>query len=151
MTAKPDILRAAMDLLNVAVVVIDDKERIIMFNQTAGKLFGQDAHSRIDSSILRCHPERAEPGVLKMIGQMKTGELKKYEGWVNFRHNILYEYIYPLIDQSGKYIGAVAELHPATEKAEYVKNHGEWKEPELHGVGASSPRSPHPEKPGLTH
>lgn len=150
MKAKPDILRTAMESLNVAVVVIDDKERIVMFNRTAGELFGQDAQSRFDSSILRCHPERAEPGVLKMIGQMKSGELKKYQGWVNFRGNILYEYIYPLLDLNGKYMGAVAELHPAAEKAEYLKSHGEWKEPELHGVGASSPRSPHPEKPGLT-
>ena len=144
MRPKPEILRTAMDALNVAVVVIDDKERIVMFNRTAGELFGQDAQSRIDSSILRCHPERAEPGVLKMIGQMKSGELKKYQGWVNFRGKILYEFIYPLLDQNGKYMGAVAELHPAVEKAEYLKSQGEWKEPELHGEGASSPRSPHP-------
>lgn len=147
MKAKPDILRTAMDSLNVAVVVIDDKERIVIFNRTAGELFGQDGPSRIDSSILRCHPERAEPGVLKMLGQMKSGELKNYQGWVNFRGNILYEFIYPLLDQSGKYIGAVAELHPAAEKAEYLKSRGEWKEPQLHGVGASSPRGPLPEKP----
>jgi len=144
MKTKPDILRTAMDSLNVAVVVIDDKERIVMFNRTAGQLFGQDAQDRIDSSILRCHPERAEPGVLKMIGQMKSGELKKYQGWVNFRGSILYEYIYPLLDRDGNYMGAVAELHPAAEKAEYLKSRGEFKEPELHGVGESSPRSPHP-------
>jgi PAS domain S-box-containing protein len=134
-----------LDSIHAGVVVIDADENIVVLNQQAGEMLGQNPDSRIGSSILLCHPERAEPGVLKMIGQMKSGELKEYEGWVNFAGRILYEYIYPLWDEDGNYNGAVAELHDAAEKAEYLKSQGDWKAPEMHGLGESAPRSPHPE------
>jgi len=147
MRQKLETLRAAMDALNVGVVVIDETDHIVVFNRTAGSvLLQKEPEKRIGSSILRCHPERAEPGFMKMIAKMKSGEMKKYEGWVNFGGKILYEYIYPLWDQKGKYIGAVSELHPAAEKAEYLKSKGEWKEPQMHGLGESAPRSPYPEE-----
>jgi PAS domain S-box-containing protein len=124
------------------VVVIDKDNRIVLFNKLAGEMLNQDSESRIGTSILRCHPERAEQGVLKMIDQMKTGELKEYEGWVNFAGRVLYEYIYPLHDESGNYIGAVGEMHDASEKAEFLRAKGEFEKPEMHGLGESSPRSP---------
>ena len=80
-----------------------------------------------------------------MIGQMKSGELKEYEGWVNFAGRILYEYIYPLWDDKGNYNGAVAELHDAAEKAEYLKSQSDWKAPDMHGLGESAPRRPREE------
>ena len=131
--------------IHVGVVVIDGDNNIVFFNKLAGEMLEQDSDSRVGTSILLCHPERAEPGVLKMISQMKSGELKEYEGWVNFAGRILYEYIYPLWDDDGNYGGAVAELHDATEKAEYLKSQGDWKAPEMHGLGESAPRSPRPE------
>lgn len=138
-------LSKLLDSIHAGVVVIDSDNDIVFFNKLAGEMLGQDSDGRVGTSILLCHPERAEPGVLKMIGQMKSGELKEYEGWVNFAGRILYEYIYPLRDDDGNYSGAVAELHDATEKAEYLKSQGDWKAPEMHGLGESAPRSPGPE------
>jgi PAS domain S-box-containing protein len=134
-----------LDLLNrmhAGVVVIDKDDKIIVFNKLAGEMLNQDPKGRIGTSILLCHPERAEPGVLKMINQMKSGELKEYEGWVNFGGRVLYEYIYPLHDKNGNYIGAVGEMHDGTEKAAYLMAKGEFEMPEMHGLGESSPRSP---------
>jgi DUF438 domain-containing protein len=102
----------------------------------------QDAEARVGTSILLCHPKRAEPGLLKMIDQLRSGELERYEGFVNFIGRILYEHITPIRDDSGNYIGAIVELRDAVEKAEYLKARGEYKEPEMHGSGASSPRPP---------
>ncbi len=133
------------DRMHAGVVVIDKDNKIVLFNELAGEMLNQDPKNRIRTSILLCHPERAEPGVLKMINQMKTGELKEYEGWVNFAGRILYEYIYPLHDESGNYIGAVGEMHDAPEKAQFLKSKGEFEMPEMHGLDESSPRSPHAE------
>jgi len=137
-----EVLGTLLDSVHVGIVVIDSDNCIIFFNRMAGEMLGQDAEGRIGTSILLCHPERAEPGVLKMIEQMKNGELKDYEGWVNFAGRMLYEYIYPLWDDDGNYSGAVAELHDAVEKAEYLKSQGDWMAPEMHGLGESAPRSP---------
>jgi DUF438 domain-containing protein len=77
-----------------------------------------------------------------MINKMKSGELDKYQGWVNFRGRVFYEYIYPLHDENGEYAGAVAEFHDVPEKLEAAKSSKDFKIPEMHGKGPSSPRSP---------
>ena len=82
-----------------------------------------------------------------MIGELKSGKLEKYDGWVNFIGRIIYEYIYPIRDKDGNYVATVSEFHDAAEKAKYLKGLGEWTKPDMHGTGDSSPRSPHAEPP----
>jgi DUF438 domain-containing protein len=132
----------AFDHINVGAVVINKDNQIVFFNKLAGEFLHQDTKSRISTSIFLCHPERAEPGVLDMIEKMKSGELEKYQGWVNFRGRVFYEYIYPLHDEKGAYVGAVAEFHNVPEKLEAAKKAKDFKLPEMHGKGPSSPRSP---------
>ncbi|MHA1484865.1 MAG: PAS domain-containing protein, partial [Candidatus Thorarchaeota archaeon] len=140
-----EILEGIVDTLNVGLVVLDKDDKIVLFNRKAGEMLQQDPKERIGSPLLRCHPARAEPGVLKMIGEIKSGKLEKYDGWVKFIGRIIYEYIYPIRDKDGKYVAIVAEFHDAAEKAEYLKGLGEWTKPDMHGTGDSSPRSPHAE------
>jgi PAS domain S-box-containing protein len=144
MTSTLEIMKQLIENVNVGIVVLNKENQIILFNQKAGEYLQQDNKSRVGSSILRCHPERAESGVLKMINQFKSGELDKYEGWVNFMGRYVYEYIYPLINESGEYIATVSEIHDGEERVDYLKSQGQWKPPEMHGTGASSPRTPIP-------
>jgi PAS domain S-box-containing protein len=144
MSLDLELMKHLIENLNIGIVVLNKENQIILFNRKAGEYFQQDCESRIGSSILRCHPERAEPGVLKMINQFKNGELSKYEGWVNFIGRYMYEYLYPIRSETGEYLATVSEIHDGTEKAEYLKSQGEWKPPEMHGTGASSPRLPFP-------
>jgi PAS domain S-box-containing protein len=137
-------MKHLVENLNVGIVVLNNDNQIVLFNRKAGEYLQQDHKSRIGSSILRCHPERAESGVIKMIDQLKNGELEKYEGWVNFIGKYVYEYIYPLRNDAGEYIGTISEIHDGAERVEYLKSQGKWKPPEMHGTGASSPRTPFP-------
>ena len=142
-----ETLETIVDTLNVGLVVLDKDDKIVLFNKKAGEILQQDPEERIGSSLLRCHPERAEPGVLKMIDELKSGKLEKYDGWVNFIGRIIYEYIYPIRDKDGNYVATVSEFHDAAERAEYLKSLGEWTKPDMHGAGDSSPRSPHAKSP----
>lgn len=142
MNLNLELLQQLIENLNVGIVVLNKDNQIILFNRKAGEFLQQDHKGRVGSSILRCHPERAEPGLLKMINQLKSGELAKYEGWVNFIGRYVYEYIYPIRNESGEYLGTISEIHDGAERAEYLKNQGKWTPPEMHGTGASSPRSP---------
>jgi PAS domain S-box-containing protein len=144
MSITLELMQQLVENLNIGIVVLDKDNQIVVFNQKAGEFLQQDHESRVGSSILRCHPERAEPGLLKMINQLKSGELSKYEGWVNFIGRYVYEYIYPIRNEAGEYLGTVSEIHDGAERAEYLKSQGEWKPPEMHGTGASSPRTPFP-------
>ncbi|MFW9810605.1 MAG: PAS domain-containing protein [Candidatus Thorarchaeota archaeon] len=146
MTLDLLLMQRLVDDLNVGICVLDKNNNIVVFNRKAGEQLQQDNESRIGSSILRCHPERAELGVMKMINDLKSGDLEKYEGWVHFIGRYFYEYIYPLRDESGNHVATVMELHDAAERAEYLKMTEDWKPPPEHGRGESSPRIPFPKK-----
>ena len=143
MTLDFDLMRRLVEDLHVGVCVLDKDDKIVVFNRKVAEQLQQDV-DRMNSSILRCHPERAEPGVLKMIGELKSGELEKYEGWVHFIGRHFYEYIYVVRDDDGNHLATVMELHDAAEKAEYLKETEGWEPPPEHGRGESSPRSPFP-------
>lgn len=146
MTLDFDLMQRLVADLNVGICVLDKNDQIVVFNRKAGEQLQQDHKSRVDSSILRCHPARAEPGVLKMINELKSGELEKYEGWVHFIGRHFYEYIYPIKDDQGSHLATVMELHDAAERAEYLRMTEDWKPPAEHGLGDSSPRAPSPKK-----
>lgn len=143
MTLDFDLMRRLVEDLRVGICVLDKDDKIVVFNRKVAEQLQQDK-DRIESSILRCHPERAEPGVLKMIGELKSGELEKYEGWVHFIGRHFYEYIYTIRDDKGNHMATVMELHDAAERAEYLKMTEEWEPPPEHGRGESAPRSPFP-------
>ena len=143
MTLDFDLMRRLVEDLRVGICVLDKDDKIVVFNRKAAEQLQQDK-DRIESSILRCHPERAEPGLLKMIGELKSGELEKYEGWVHFIGRHFYEYIYAIRDDKGNHLATVMELHDAAEKAEYLKMKEGWEPPPEHGRGESAPRSPFP-------
>lgn len=142
-----EILRQLCEHARVGFVVVDPEDTIVLFNRLAGEMLQQDPVERIGSSILRCHGEVSERPVLKMLNDLKSGTMDKYEGWVNFRGRMLYEHIYPIWDSDGKCIGVVEELHDAMEKAEYLKLKGEWKDIHVSGLEQKSPRTPHREMP----
>ena len=138
-----ELLERFAEHLNVGIVLVDNDNKIILFNKLAGEMLQQDPETRIGSSILRCHGEVSEKPVLKMIEDLKNRVMDHYEGWVNFRGRMLYEFIYPLWDENGECVAIVEELHDAYEKSEYLKAKGEWEEIHVSGLGEKSPRSPH--------
>jgi DUF438 domain-containing protein len=141
MTLDFELMRRLVENLNVGICVLDRDDKIVIFNRKVSEQLQQD-ENRMNSSILRCHPERAEPGVLKMIGDLKSGELERYEGWVHFIGGYFYEHIYAVRDESGNHLATVMELHDGKERAEYLKMTEGWEPPPEHGRGESSPRSP---------
>ncbi len=68
MTLK--LLEKFADNVNVGIVLVDNDDKIILFNKKAGEMLLQDPESRIGSSILRCHGEVSEKPVMKMITGM---------------------------------------------------------------------------------
>ena len=78
-----NLLEKFAENLNVGIVIVDNENRIILFNRLAGEMLRQDPQSRIGTSILRCHGEVSEQPVLKMISDLKNRVMDHYEGWVN--------------------------------------------------------------------
>lgn len=143
MNVKLPILEKFAENLNIGIVIVDNDDKIILFNKLAGEMLQQDPDSRIGTSILRCHGEVSEKPVMKMFEDLRNRVMEYYEGWVDFKGRMLYEYIYPLWDENGVCLGIVEELHDASEKSEYLKMKGEWKDLHISGLGEKAPRSPH--------
>ncbi len=138
-----EVLEKFAENLNIGIVIVDNDDKIILFNKLAGEMLQQNPDTRIGTSILRCHGEVSEKPVMKMFEDLRNRVMEYYEGWVNFKGRMLYEYIYPLWDENGVCLGVVEELHDAYEKSEYLKTKGEWKELHISGLGEKAPRSPH--------
>ncbi|MBE0527208.1 PAS domain-containing protein [Candidatus Thorarchaeota archaeon] len=143
MSVTLELLEKFADNMNVGIVLVDNDDKIILFNKMAGEMLQQNPESRIGSSILRCHGEVSEKPVMKMITDLKNRVMDHYDGWVNFKGRMLYEYIYPLWNSNGEFLAIVEELHDAKEKAEYLKMKGKWQELHISGLGEKTPRSPH--------
>ncbi|RDE12505.1 MAG: hypothetical protein C4K49_09880 [Candidatus Thorarchaeota archaeon] len=139
-----EALKGVLNVLNVGIVLVGNDDKILLFNRIAGEMLQQDSPSRIGTSILRCHGEVSEPNVRKMLSEIRSGSMQKYEGWVDFRGRMLYEHIYPVRNDRGECILVVEELHDSAEKAEYLKIAGQWKDIHVSGVGMKAPRSPRP-------
>lgn len=131
---------AIVDHLRVGLVVIDKDNRIVLFNRIAGEMLQEDPAERCGSTILSCHPRESDAKVEQLIGDIKAGGLDHYEGWVNYRGRMIYEYILPIRGSGGEYLGMVNELHDAADRADMLRRLGEWKEIHLSGVGARAPR-----------
>ncbi|TFG11453.1 PAS domain-containing protein [Candidatus Thorarchaeota archaeon] len=136
------LLQNTIESLHVGIILVDNDNRIILFNRIAGQMLQQKPDDRIGTSILRCHGEVSEKPVKEMLSNLRSGKMEKYEGWVNFRGRMLYEHIYPLFDSTGDCIAVVEELHDAKEKAAYLKTKGHWKDIHVSGIGEKAPRTP---------
>jgi len=90
-----DFISKFIDTMNVGIVLVDKNNKIVLFNQLAGEMLHQVPEERIGTSLLRCHGEVSEGPLLKMIDDLRNGVMEEYEGWVNFRGRMLYEYLIP--------------------------------------------------------
>ena len=142
MTELPGHLEAIADQLSVGLVIIDHANRIILFNKLAGLMLHETPSERLGSTIASCHPADSESAVEKLIGDIRAGVIDHYEGWVNYRGRMLYEYIRPIRTQAGEYVGMIEELHDAKDRAEVLRSRGEWKDVHVSGVGPRAPRKP---------
>jgi hypothetical protein len=135
-----DFLHSVLEHLHVGLVFVDSDRRIVLFNRLAGEMLHEDPAERLGSTILSCHPSESEGQVEKLIGELRAGALDHYEGWVNYRGRMLYEYILPVRGPDGEYLGMIDELHDAADRVEMMRRLGEWKDVHVSGVGARAPR-----------
>jgi uncharacterized protein len=113
MTLNIKFLNTILDHVKIGLVVIDKNNEILVFNKLAGEMLGENPTERLGTDLLLCHPPESEKGVLKLIEDIIHKRIDHYEGWSNYQGRMLYEYIIPLWDDDGKYIGMIEELHEA--------------------------------------
>jgi PAS domain S-box-containing protein len=142
MLESSGMLSAIADQLQIGLVLIDKDSRIVLFNRLAGLMLQVEPSERLGSTIFSCHPRESDGAVQKLIDDIRTGDLDYYEGWVNYRGRMLYEYIRPIRTDAGEYLGMIEELHDAQDRAEVLQARGEWQAIHVSGVGSRAPRSP---------
>ncbi len=135
-----EVLGSILDSLNIGVVFVDPQNVIQVFNATAGAMLGEDAASRIGSSLLLCHPPESEPAVLRRIADLSSGRTAMTENWLNYQGRALREYILPARDANGEVVGTLLLLHDAAAHVDCLQRLGEWKEVHVSGVGDRGPR-----------
>jgi DUF438 domain-containing protein len=136
------MLGAVADRLSIGLVLIDKDNRIVLFNRLAGVMLHEEPSERLGSTIFSCHPHESDGAVKRLIDDIRTGVLDHYEGWVNYRGRMLFEYIRPIRTDAGEYLGMIEELHDAHDRAEVLQARGEWQDVHVSGFGPRAPRRP---------
>jgi PAS domain S-box-containing protein len=137
-----EFLQTIIDHLRIGVVVIDTDNKIALFNREAGEMLQVDPQTRVGSTIMSCHPRESDPAVKKLIDDIKLGAISHYEGWINYQGRMLYEYIHPIRDPDGTYVGMIEELHDGAERSQLMQRLGEWEDVRVSGIGKRAPRKP---------
>jgi PAS domain S-box-containing protein len=102
-----DFVRSLFSSINVAFTVLNEHDNIVIYNEAAEKLFGDDANEVLDKSVYIFHPDEKVESVRKEIDLFRTG--KKTIIYKSFKENekIIVEKLIAIRDAEGKYKGLV--------------------------------------------
>ncbi len=100
------MLETMMDTLPLQITVVDDKDKIVGWNDPKGQVFKRDK-SILGKDVHDCHPPWAKPLMAKVLGELKSGKIEKREFWVNVGKSKVWNVYYALKDESGKYMGVM--------------------------------------------
>jgi len=140
MTVTMELLQNVLNSIDVGVVVIGADDRIVIFNNEAGRMLSEDPQKRMGESILLCHPKTSEEKVRQFIDQFRRDPQYRFKRQLlNYQGRYLEEDFFSLVNDEGKYVGLVELLYDATDKVSLLKQLGKFAEPHISGVGSRAP------------
>ncbi len=112
------ILRAIFDSMEQGIAYIDDQNRIAYGNPTLEKIRDVKLTEILGKSILECHPKKSHRKVLKIIEELRSGQVTGHH-----RMNILmlggkfYDNTYSAVwGTKNKYLGVVVVSQEVTKR-----------------------------------
>jgi PAS domain S-box-containing protein len=112
------ILNEIFASMELGVVFIDDQNRIAYFNLAAERLRNTPLNEMLGQSILRCHPRKTHPKVLKIIEGLRSGKIKGHH-LMNLQlvKGKFYDNTYSAVWGPGnEYLGVIVVTQEVTER-----------------------------------
>ena len=112
------ILNEIFASMELGVVFIDDQNRISYFNPAAERLRNTPLNEMLGQSILRCHPRKTHPKVLKIIEGLRSGKIKGHHRMnLQLVKGKFYDNTYSAVWGPGnEYLGVIVVTQEVTER-----------------------------------
>ena len=112
------ILHEIFASMEQGVVFIDDQNRISYFNPAAERLRNTFLNEMLGQSILHCHPKKAHPKVMKIIGNLRSGKIKGHHRMnLQLVKGKFYDNTYSAVWGPGnEYLGVIVVTQEVTER-----------------------------------
>ncbi len=143
MKIRFELLQKIINTIDLGIVFVDNDNKIVIFNNTAGDMLNVDPEERIGTSILLCHPKESEQRVLQVFDFFRKNPQHRTEGKiVNVQGRYLQQTFYSISDEKGNYMGVMMVFKDAEDMVSLLKQSGDLEEPRVVGVGEKRPRRP---------
>jgi len=115
---KLSVLKAIFASMRQGVVFIDDQNRIAYWNPSAGEIRNIQQDNVLGQSILECHSFQSHPKVLKIIEDLRSGNVKGHHLMnIQMMNGKFYDNTYSAVwDSRSKYLGVIVVSQEVTER-----------------------------------
>lgn len=111
------VLKAIFASIEQGVIFIDDENRIVYCNPAAAKIRNIDADRVLGQSILDWHPRKAHSKVLRIIEDLKSGQLEGHHRMnIQMVEGRFYDHTYSAVWNKDKYLGIIVITQEVTRR-----------------------------------
>jgi PAS domain S-box-containing protein len=100
------VLEAILNTLPVEVSFINENDEVAYFNKNGDRMFPRP-RSIIGRRVQKCHPQKSLQKVAEILEAFKSGKKDVAEFWIILKSRQIYIRYFPVIDNTGKYLGTL--------------------------------------------
>lgn len=103
-----------LDSLPVEFSFVDAEDTVLLFNKNGDRIFPRPA-SIIGRKVQDCHPRKSLDKVQQILDEMRAGERKTAEFWINLGEKKIHIRYFAVLDDNGKYLGCLEVSQDVTD------------------------------------
>ncbi|HEY54931.1 MAG TPA: DUF438 domain-containing protein [Dehalococcoidia bacterium] len=105
-TLSTETLEAIFDALPVDITFVDGSDTVRYYSRHDDRIFRRTP-AIIGKKVQNCHPQQSIDKVNEVVADLKSGNRKFAEFWIDLKGHRVYIRYFPVKDKAGKYIGVV--------------------------------------------
>jgi PAS domain S-box-containing protein len=101
-----ETIEAIFDALPVDITFVDKDDTVCYYSRHDDRIFRRTP-AIIGRKVQNCHPKQSLDKVNEVVADLRSGQKKVAEFWIDLKGQKVYIRYFPVKDRAGKYIGIV--------------------------------------------
>ncbi len=107
-------LKAIFDTLPVDITFVDEADTVRYYSKGDDRIFRRTP-AVIGRKVPDCHPKESLDKVNQVLSELKSGERKMAEFWIDLKGRKIYIRYFAVKDENGKYLGTLEVTQDITD------------------------------------
>jgi len=103
-TIATETLEAIFDAMPVDITFVDEHDVVRYYSKGEGRIFKRSP-AVIGKMVQQCHPQKSLRKVEEVVSQLKGGQKRAAEFWIDLQGRKIHIRYFPVRDKKGKYLG----------------------------------------------